>query len=51
MKLGKHMNLFYLIKVSSDRSADSLLKHVIDVVNRFELKDKLVIRFMTEQPL
>ncbi|XP_025203219.1 SCAN domain-containing protein 3-like [Melanaphis sacchari] len=37
-----HERFISFVDVSADRSADGLLKHVIDIVNRYELKHKLV---------
>ncbi|KAL4104452.1 hypothetical protein QTP88_019753 [Uroleucon formosanum] len=37
-----HERFITFVDVSADRSADGLFKHVIDIVNRYELKHKLV---------
>ncbi|KAL4083837.1 hypothetical protein QTP88_029153 [Uroleucon formosanum] len=37
-----HERFISFVDVSADRSADGLFKHVIDIVNRYELKHKLV---------
>ncbi|KAL4130820.1 hypothetical protein QTP88_008201 [Uroleucon formosanum] len=37
-----HKRFISFVEVSADRSADGLFKHIIDIVNRYELKYKLV---------
>ncbi|KAL4135414.1 hypothetical protein QTP88_007027 [Uroleucon formosanum] len=37
-----HEHFISFVDVSADRSADGLLKHVIGIINRYELKHKLV---------